>query len=92
MPAPGTHTSAGYTIDQGRRRPSAISVGTNPTFGENPLSVESFVIDFEGDLYGHDVEFEFTARLRDHIAFPSVEALNDAIANDVEEARRILGV
>lgn len=87
---PGAGIYAGYTIDQGRKRPSAISVGTNPTFGQNPLSVESFVIDFEGDLYGHDVEFEFTARLRDHIAFPSVEALNEAIANDVEEARRIL--
>jgi len=88
VPGPGIY--AGYTLNAGRRRPSAISVGTNPTFGENPLSVEAFVIDFEGDLYGQDVEFEFTARLRDHIAFPSVEALNEAIAGDVEEARRIL--
>lgn len=87
---PGAGIYAGYTIDAGRKRPSAISVGTNPTFGQNPLSVESYVIDFEGDLYDHDVEFEFTARLRDHVAFPSPEALNEAIANDVEEARRIL--
>lgn len=87
---PGAGIYAGYTINAGRKRASAISVGTNPTFGENPLSVEAFVIDFEGDLYGQDVEFEFTARLRDHVAFPSVEALNEAIASDVEEARRIL--
>lgn len=88
---PGAGIYAGYTLDAGRKRPSAISVGTNPTFGENPLSVESYVIDYEGDLYGHDVEFEFTARLRDHVAFPSVEELNEAIGGDVEEARRILG-
>lgn len=87
---PGAGIYAGYTVDAGRKRPSAISVGTNPTFGQNPLSVESFVIDFEGDLYGREVEFEFTARLRDHIAFPSVEALNDAIADDVAQARSIL--
>lgn len=90
VPGPGIY--AGYTLDAGRRRPSAISVGTNPTFGENPLSVESFVIDFEGDLYGKQVAFEFVARLRDHIAFPSVEALNEAIAGDVAQARAILGV
>lgn len=89
---PGAGIYAGYTIDAGRKRPSAISVGTNPTFGQNPLSVESFVIDFEGDLYGKDVEFEFTARLRDHVAFPSVEALNEAMAGDVEEARKILAI
>ena len=89
---PGAGIYAGYTLNAGRRRPSAISVGTNPTFGENPLSVEAFVIDFEGYLYGQDVEFEFTTRLRDHVAFPSVEALNEAIAQDVEEVRRILGV
>lgn len=88
---PGAGIYAGYTLDAGRKRPSAISVGTNPTFGHNPLSVEAFVIDFEGDLYDRDVEFEFTARLRDHVPFPSVEALNEAIAGDVEEARRILG-
>ncbi len=88
LPGPGIY--AGYTLNAGRRLPSAISVGTNPTFGENPLSVEAFVIDFEGDLYGREVEFEFTARLRDHVAFPSVEALNEAIAADVEEVRRIL--
>lgn len=89
---PGAGIYAGYTVNAGRKRPSAISVGTNPTFGENPLSVESYVIDFDGDLYGQDVEFEFTARIRDHIAFPSAEALNEAISSDVEKARRILGI
>lgn len=88
---PGAGIYAGHTIVEGRRLVSAISVGTNPTFGENPLSVEAFVLDYSGDLYGQDVAFEFNARLRDHVAFANVEALNKAIAGDVEQVRRLLG-
>lgn len=88
---PGEGIYAGYTCLDGHRLPSAISVGTNPTFGENPLSVESFVLDFDGDLYGRSVDVEFTARIRDQMEFESPEALAQAIAGDVQQVRRVLG-
>lgn len=87
---PGEGIYAGYTCVEGQRLPSAISVGTNPTFGENPLSVESFILDFDGDLYGRSVELEFTARLRGQVGFSSPAALNQAIAGDVAQVRRML--
>jgi riboflavin kinase/FMN adenylyltransferase len=46
------------------RYPSAISVGTNPTFEGSRRTVESFVLDFDGDLYGEHVGVEFASRLR----------------------------
>jgi riboflavin kinase/FMN adenylyltransferase len=88
---PGEGIYAGHTIVDGKRLVSAISVGTNPTFGENPLSVEAYVLDYEGDLYGKHVAFEFNARIRDHVAFPGPRELNEAIAGDIEEVRRLLG-
>ena len=89
VPGPGIY--AGHTLLDGKRLPSALSVGTNPTFGENPLSVEAYVLDYSGDLYGKDVAFEFNARIRDHVAFPGPEELNEAIAADTEEVRRLFG-
>ncbi len=70
---------------------AAISVGTNPTFGDEPLHVEAFVLDFDGDLRGLAVSVEFLERLRDEERFDSVDALVRRIAEDVERTRAILG-
>src|SRR5699024_6788558 len=54
---------------------AAISVGTNPTFGDEQRSVESFVLDRDADLYGHDVKVEFVDHVRTMEKFDSVEQL-----------------
>lgn len=87
---PGDGIYAGFTHVDGQAHPSAISVGTNPTFGDNPLSVEAFVLDYQGDLYEREVEFEFVRWLREHVAFDSADALRAAIDNDVVEVRKTL--
>jgi riboflavin kinase/FMN adenylyltransferase len=75
-----------------RRMPAAVSVGTNPTFGENPLSIEAFVLDYDGDLYGRTAEIELAARIRDEERFDTPEDLIKAIEADVEATRRILSL
>ncbi|WP_080794522.1 bifunctional riboflavin kinase/FAD synthetase [Corynebacterium pacaense] len=75
----------------GIRYPSAISVGTNPTFGDERRSVEAFVIDRDADLYGHHVMVEFVGHLREMVRFNGVRDLLDAMARDVSKAREILG-
>lgn len=82
---------AGYVRLGERRLPAAISMGTNPQFGDNPVSIEAFLIDFRGKLYGRTVEFELIRRIRDEKVFPSNQALSQAIAEDVETVGRILG-
>ena len=67
---------------------AAIDVGTNPTFGTEPLHVEAYLLDFEGDLYGEELRLDFLSRLRGEKRFESVEALVAQMHRDVEETRR----
>lgn len=81
---PGQGIYAGLAEHGGRRYRAAIDVGTNPTFGSEPLHVESFLLDYEGDdLPGEPLSIEFWARLRNEVRYDSVEELVAAIATDV---------
>jgi riboflavin kinase / FMN adenylyltransferase len=73
------------------RFPAAISVGTNPHFQGSRRTVEAYVLDWEGDLYGEHVGVEFADRLRPMARFPDTEALRGAMAEDVKRTRDILG-
>lgn len=94
VPADGVY--AGWLVDHdtGIRHPSAISVGTNPTFTDVlERQVEAHVLgETELDLYGHDVTVVFTERLRGMVAFEGVEKLKEQIAADVADASRVLGL
>lgn len=92
IPADGVY--AGWLVDHdtGTRYPSAISVGTNPTFDDVLVrQVEAHVLDEDAlDLYGHDVTVEFTRRLRGMVAFEGIDALMAQMAADVVAARALL--
>ena len=75
----------------GERHPAAISVGTNPTFQGTRRTVEAFLLDWSGDLYGEHVGIEFVERLRPMVAFTGVEALVQQMDRDVLDTRRVLG-
>jgi riboflavin kinase/FMN adenylyltransferase len=51
--------------------------------------IESFLIDYDGDLYGQNLRVAFVSRLRGEKRFPSVEDLIAQMHRDVEEAREI---
>ena len=66
-------------------------MGTNPTFGVEPLHVESFLLDYDGpDLPGEPLSIEFWARLRDEVRYEDVDALVAAIAADVDRTRELV--
>ena len=94
VPADGVY--AGWLVDHdtGIRHPSAISVGTNPTFDDVLVrQVEAHVLGETGlDLYGHDVTVEFVQRLRGMVAFEGIEKLMTQMAADVTQAAAILEV
>jgi riboflavin kinase/FMN adenylyltransferase len=87
---PATGIYAGWALLGGERVPAAISIGYNPTFGENPLSVEAFLLDFDRDLRGDRMTLQFVERLRSEQRFESVESLIEQMGRDVQEARQIL--
>jgi len=68
----------------------ACNIGTNPTFANERLTLEVFLFDFTGDLYGREVSVFFIDRLRGEERFSDLEALKAAIAADVERCREIL--
>lgn len=68
----------------GRVYNGITNVGTNPTFGDNELSVETHVFDFNEDTYGKTVVIEFLSFIRPQKRFETVEALKHQIQSDKE--------
>jgi riboflavin kinase/FMN adenylyltransferase len=58
--------------------------------GGGELLLETYVFDFDGDLYGHELEIEFVARLRDELRFDSLDELVVQMRRDSAAARQIL--
>jgi riboflavin kinase / FMN adenylyltransferase len=75
------------TLIDGQWRRSVTNVGVRPTFGaESEPSVETFVMNWEGDLYGDVVRVRFLHRLRDERKFHSLDELTSQIGKDVSRA------
>ena len=68
----------------------AANLGYNPTFGDDELSLEVHILDFDKDIYGKPISVRFIDRLRDEVRFSGVEELAQQIRKDVEKARQIL--
>lgn len=85
IPRNGVYVTA--TLIEGQWRRSVTNVGLRPTFGEaTEPSVETFVMNWDGDLYGDVVRVRFLYRLRDERRFSSVEELKSQIMRDVDRA------
>jgi riboflavin kinase/FMN adenylyltransferase len=70
--------------------PAAVNVGIRPQFQTGRgLLIESYLIDFEGDLYGKNLRVAFVKRLRGEKRFPSVEDLIAQMHRDVAEAKEV---
>jgi riboflavin kinase/FMN adenylyltransferase len=69
---------------------SAVFIGTRETFDCQQHVIESYLIDFDGDLYGKTLEVVLTEKTRDIGPFPSKEALIEKIEKDVAQIRKLL--
>jgi riboflavin kinase/FMN adenylyltransferase len=74
-----------------RRWPSVTNIGLNPTFGDGPRTIECYVLDFSGDLYGRPVRLYFVGRIREEKTFASPDLLIEQMKKDVLSAKEILG-
>ena len=65
------------------------NVGNHPTVDHDaPINAETYLLDFEGDLYGSEVDISFLCYLRPEKRFDSLEALKECIAEDIESAKK----
>jgi riboflavin kinase / FMN adenylyltransferase len=88
LPADGVY-AVKVKIDD-RLYDAACNIGSNPTFGTAPVSIEVFILDFSMELYDSEIRVYFIERIREEKRFRSVEELKEAIADDVARCRLIL--
>ena len=84
-PERGVYITRAFLPD-GRSCPGVTNVGTRPTVTEgDTVSVETYLLGFDGDLYGQTVRLDFYKRLRGEVKFPSLGALRQEILRNVAE-------
>ena len=73
----------------GQCRCAVTNVGVRPTVEDNDghVTVEGFILDFDGDLYGHEIRMEFYQYLRPEQKFASMQALADEIRHNAQQTR-----
>ncbi|MDD5748562.1 MAG: bifunctional riboflavin kinase/FAD synthetase [Actinomycetota bacterium] len=88
LPAEGVY--AAVTSLRGERYFSAINIGDNPTFGDNEVLFEVYIMNFEGEIYGEVIQVDFHERIRGEVKFNNPEALTRQIEKDVSRATNLL--
>ena len=69
---------------------SATSIGTNPTFKDNNKTIETYILNFDNDIYGQTINIEFIKKLRNEIKFSSAENLVSQMDLDIIKIEKIL--
>lgn len=87
---PGNGVYATVASLNGKHFRSVTNIGFNPTFGNASLSIETFFLDANLDLYGNNLRLEFVELLRQERKFASAADLAAQIGQDVNQARSIL--
>lgn len=88
LPAHGVYA---VIVDlEGNRHQGVLNIGFNPTFSDNELSVEVYLLDFTGNIYGEKLNVLFVDRLRDEVKFDTPELLVEQVKKDIDQARDIL--
>lgn len=77
-------------VVDGIRYPAVTNIGTRPTVAGIGITVEPWILDYQGDLYEHEITLEFYCFLRPEQKFSTLEALKQEIQHNAEEAREIL--
>jgi len=88
IPAHGVYAS--WARIANKQYAAATSIGIRPTFGSSTETIETHLLDFDGDLYGEDLEVAFVRRLRGERRFAGAPQLVEQMRRDVAATRRTL--
>ncbi|MDD5713127.1 MAG: riboflavin kinase, partial [Smithellaceae bacterium] len=90
IPASGVYVAL---VDlAGQKYGAVLNIGSNPTFGNDAISVEVHLLDFQGTIYGEDLEILFVERIRGEVKFASPDELAAQIKRDIDLAKHLLAV
>lgn len=88
LPGDGVYVTIAH-IDH-KLLPSITNIGTRPTFGGGKRTVETYLLDYKGQLNEQKLTIDLIDKLRDEKRFDSAEELKTQIAKDIAKARAIL--
>jgi riboflavin kinase/FMN adenylyltransferase len=90
IPGNGVYATMTKIENEEKTRPSVTNIGVRPTFDGKNRTIETFLLDFEGDLYDKVIRVEFVKKLRDERKFSGIQEIREQLARDVENARLAL--
>lgn len=85
LPPDGGYATMAYV--DGRKYESITNIGLNPTVGGTKRTIETYVFDFNKDVYGKTARIEFYKFLRSEKKFDSLDELKMVIENDVKDVK-----
>ena len=92
VPKRGVYATRAYLPD-GTQRVGVTNVGVRPTVSDaRRVTVETYLVDYDGDLYGQELRLDFCAYLRPEKKFPSARELHDRIAENIREAASLVSL
>lgn len=71
---------------------AVTNIGSKPTFDGKSISVESYILNYNENLYDECLEVEFITRIRDEIKFQNLEALKEQIISDINYAKNFKNI
>ena len=87
VPSHGVYATK-VTLPDGSSYLGVTNVGTRPTVANgSDITVETWLLDFDGDLYGQTIQVEFYHHIRDEVRFDSLDALKNQIQADAQSTR-----
>ena len=87
VPAHGVYATR-VCFENGESRPAVTNIGVRPTVNDGDrVTVEGYILDFQGDLYGQTVRMEFYKYLRGERKFGSLEDLRAEVMRNARQTR-----
>ncbi len=77
-------------VYKGKCYGGVLNIGYNPTFGEDKLSAETHIFDFDQDIYGKPIKINLLKFIRPEMKFSGPEELSQQITKDIQEAKKVL--
>ena len=88
LPAEGIYAT--WAFINGQTYKAMTYIGRRPTFGSNERTIETYILNYSGNLYGHDLAISVVAQLRRDRRFATIEELKKQIGRDIEKGEAIL--
>jgi riboflavin kinase / FMN adenylyltransferase len=88
LPPEGVYAAVAWT--RGGPFRAMLNLGSRPTVADASRTVEAHLLDFRGDLYGHQIRLDLVSRLRPIVAFDGLQALSAQLHRDAEASRAAL--